>query len=371
MNRRGVCYDAGRVLMGHNWRPVFDRNEVRRELEIIKSDLHCNAVRICGLDLHRLAAAGREALAQGLEVWLSPELWDESPAVTLDYIASAASTAEELRREQPGRLVFSVGSELTLFMQGIVEGRTFLERMHHPSFWERVRAGAHNAPLDDFLRRANDIVRQSFHGSVTYVSVPLETVDWCRFDFVCTDLYREARIREMFPSLVAPFLGRGRPLVITESGCCTYRGAADTGGMGWAIVDYTKRPPELKGHYVRDEAEQAREIIDVLTIFDRTGVDGAFVMTFVAPIAPYSKNPRYDLDMASYSLVKSFGSRLGPFGVEALTERTEQKPPAPVDSPWDAERMGSTYPEMPWEPKQSFRALARYYGAALHTTTTE
>jgi len=50
------------------WRPVFDPPVVRRELEIIQSDLHCNAVRICGLDLGRLTFAAGEALKLGLEV---------------------------------------------------------------------------------------------------------------------------------------------------------------------------------------------------------------------------------------------------------------------------------------------------------------
>jgi len=88
--------------MGHKRRPVFNRSAVRRELRIIPSDLHCNAVRICGLELDRLAAAGHDALAQGLLAWLSPALWDWSPSITLDSIASAASTAEELRRGEPG-----------------------------------------------------------------------------------------------------------------------------------------------------------------------------------------------------------------------------------------------------------------------------
>jgi hypothetical protein len=43
VNRRGVSYDVGRVL-GLNWRPDFDPTVVHRELEIIKNDLHCNAV---------------------------------------------------------------------------------------------------------------------------------------------------------------------------------------------------------------------------------------------------------------------------------------------------------------------------------------
>ena len=82
MNRRGVCYDVGRVMQGQDWRPEYSPGEVHRELEIIKNDLHCNAVRICGQDIDRLITAGEDALDQGLEVWLSPELWDRSPEQT-------------------------------------------------------------------------------------------------------------------------------------------------------------------------------------------------------------------------------------------------------------------------------------------------
>jgi hypothetical protein len=64
-------------------------------------------------------------------------------------------------------VVFSVGSELTLFMRGILEGTSVFERLEHPSFWENVRSGAHNAPLNAFLAKANDRVRQVFLGSVT------------------------------------------------------------------------------------------------------------------------------------------------------------------------------------------------------------
>ena len=358
MRRRGVCYDVGRVLMGQNWRPMLDGHEVRRELEIIRNDLHCNAVRICGQDLGRLVAAGEEALEQGLEVWISPELWDHSPTDTLDYVAEAAKRAEELRRHWPGKVVFSVGSELTLFMRGIVEGDNFLERLQSPSFPERVRSGAHNAPLDAFLAKANDAVRQVFKGDVTYASVPLETVDWSRFDVVGVDLYRDARIRDRFTHLLRRFFTHGRPVVITEFGCCTWRGAADAGGMGWAIVDLNdaalgERPPRLNGQYLRDEAEQAEEVTELLTIFDAAGVDGTFVFTFVAPTSPYSDDSSYDLDMASYSLVRSYGNRLGDLAT------------AFPDTPWDPDRSGTTYPDMPWEPKRSFQAVADFYAGRV------
>ena len=82
MRLKGVSYDVGRV-MGGNWRPAFDPKVVHRELEIIKNDLHWNSVRICGLDIQRLIVAAEDALKLGLEVWLSPEMWDKGREETL------------------------------------------------------------------------------------------------------------------------------------------------------------------------------------------------------------------------------------------------------------------------------------------------
>ncbi len=139
--------------MGFNWRPRFDPRVVHRELEIIKNDLHCNAVRICGLDIGRLMKAAEDALKQGLEVWLSPEMWEKSPERTLAYITKAAAAAERLRERWPDQLVFLVGSEFTLFMQGIVEGKNLTARMTHPNFIARVKAGDHNPPRSTYSWR--------------------------------------------------------------------------------------------------------------------------------------------------------------------------------------------------------------------------
>ena len=161
MNRKGVSYDVGRV-MGLNWRPVFDPAVVHRELEIIRDDLHCNAVRICGLDPDRLMVAAEDAIDLGLEVWLSPEMWNRSPKKTLKYIAEVAARAELLHQRRLGTLVFSVGSELTLFMRDIMPGRSLKTRMKNPSFWADAKAGKHNAPLNSFLALANEATRRVF-----------------------------------------------------------------------------------------------------------------------------------------------------------------------------------------------------------------
>ncbi|MGH9918804.1 MAG: abortive infection protein, partial [Nitrososphaerales archaeon] len=323
MNRKGVCYDAGRVMMGEPWRPKFDETLARRELKIIKEDLHCNAVRICGLDIDRLVVASQAALDAGLEVWFCPEMWDRTQEDTLAYLREAAEAAEELRATHPGKVALSVGSELTLFMQGIVEGKNVFDRMNTPSFLENIRAGKHNAPLNAFLKQASEASRGVFHGPLTYFSLPFEAVDWKPFDFFGVDHYRDARIRDQYGKMVAAFRASGKPVLIGEFGCCTYRGAEMLGGNGFMIAfgmmaDYlgprltlpknteeTMRVAErVDGHYVRDEGLQAREIVDQLRVLDAAGVEGAFVHTFVSPTSTHVDDPRFDGDMGSYSLVK-------------------------------------------------------------------
>lgn len=341
MQRKGVCYDVGRVMMGRNWRPDFDPKVVHRELEIIKRDLHCNAVRLQGLDLDRLAVAAEDALRQGLEVWFSPEMWDREPEETRSYVVDGAKRAEELRGRWPNHVVFSVGSEVTLFTQGFLPGKNVFERLGHPSLLKTLRAGKHNPPLNAFLAATNSQVREVFHGPVTYASVGLETVDWTPFDFVGVDMYREKRMREMYPSLIKRYMGFGKPLANMEFGCCTFQGAEDLGGRGWEIVDWSKMPPRLKGDYVYDQTTQARELGELLRINDEAGVNATFVFTFVEPGAglqdererQLARTLSFDLDIVRYSLVKTF-----------------------LDV-----RHGSTYPDMPWEPKESFKVVADYY----------
>ncbi len=385
MKSKGVCYDVGRLLEGSPSRPIFDARTVHRELEIIKKDLHCNSVRIQGLDLDRLMVAAEHALKLGLEVVFSPEMFERGQKETIEYLVKAASAAESLRELSPN-IVFSVGSEATLFMQGFAEGNNLMERMNHPSFWEDVRTGKYNEPLNAFLAKANEAVREMFHGEVTYFSVPLEKVDWSIFDYVGLDLYRDDRTRETYGKMVKPYLLNNKPVLIGEFGCSTYRGAERLGGMSWAIIfgmlvgqidpgralpksitDILNIPTRMDGHYVRDEELQARELTDQLRVLDEAGVDGTFVFTFVSPTLPYNEDPRYDLDMVSYSLVKSYAEKAS---VDEIIDQAAQQGKelgVEVDHEVLARFMGevgkkgTTYPEMPWDPKESFRSVAAYY----------
>ncbi|MCT9930559.1 hypothetical protein N5079_10060 [Planotetraspora sp. A-T 1434] len=87
-------------------------------------------------------------------------------------------------------------------------------------------------------------------------------------------------------------------------GCCAYQGAAARGGMAWAVVDRTARPPRLKEVLRRDEKAQAKEIVECMDVFREEGVEAAFLFAFESYSYPYSPDPPYDLDLAAYGVVR-------------------------------------------------------------------
>ncbi|WP_067819692.1 hypothetical protein [Actinomadura kijaniata] len=86
----------------------------------------------------------------------------------------------------------------------------------------------------------------------------------------------------------------------------------------------------LRDGIVRDEREQARYLDELLDVFEAENAHGAFVHGFVAPGSPTAADPRYDLDTASFSLLKV----------------------ASPGSPDDCARTGR------WEPKAAFHTVA-------------
>jgi hypothetical protein len=347
MKTKGVNYDVGTV-MGVNWRPDYDPKVVQRELEIIKNDLHCNAVGISGKDIGRVLRTAEAAIGQGLEAWLNPSDWsDKPPASTLAYITEAARAAQPLHERHPGKVVFSIRSEFTLFMQGIIPGKTLRQRAGTVRKTDVVKTGQHNQPLNDFLSKAVAEVRKVFSGRVMYRSLVWEHVDWSIFDVIGVDHYWAERIRDQYVDMVKPLFTYGKPVVNTGFGFNTT--TAPVTGMLGTLGDLPffrillhQQPvigrlirPKLKVVSERDEALQAQRLVHNLKLLDEAGFGGAFMDTFILPTYPYSETPKYDLDRASSNLVKYFENG----------------------------KHGTTYPDMTWEPKEAFRAVAEYYSA--------
>jgi hypothetical protein len=332
---KGIGYDAGFSFDDVTRRP-FDHEVVRRELQIIRDDLHCTAVRLFGDDLDRLEFAARHAADLGLEVWFSPFTYQLGPEETLNLLANGAERAERIRR-RGAEVVFVTGAELSLFNTGFLPGDSLEERVgnllrREPGTRELL-AGL-PVRINDFLARAVTVVHELFGGKVTYASIPFEGVDWTPFDIVSVDLHRSKEIAHVFQQGVHALVAQGKPVAITEFGCTTHRGAADHGGRGGGeMIEYDGTTPvRLNGDYIRDEQEQATYLRELLDVFTAEGVDAAFACTFVCYGWPHRSDPREDLDMASWGVVKVLEHRLG-----------------------------DIYPDMPWEPKAAFTALADYY----------
>jgi hypothetical protein len=335
MRGNGITYDTGFFHLGVSTHEPFLPDVVEREMRVIRDDLHCNAVRVIGGDPDRLEVAAGHAADAGLEVWFCPFTCDLTTDELLATLADCAERAERLRR-RGAEVVFLTGSEVSLFTSGFLPGDRLVDRLPLLTSPDRLRAllPAVPARINDFLGRAVALVRARFGGRISYASLPFEGVDWTPFDVVATDAgYRSSEVADRFRESIRAFVAQGKPAAVTEFGCCAYRGAADRGGRGDQIVEWDgARPVRLNGDYTRDEAEQATYLREVLDVFNAEGIDAAFVNTFAWRHLPHRADPREDLDMASYGVVKVLEGR-----------------------------RGQTYPDMPWEPKAAFRALADYY----------
>jgi hypothetical protein len=128
-------------------------------------------------------------------------------------------------------------SEPTIFMQDIVPGKDFAAPTREA--FTRVKAGDHSASdrLNDILDRASTAVRDVYHGLLTYASLVWEDVNWDRFDLVGVDHYRDARIKDRYAEMLQPLLALGKPVINTEFGMRTYRGAESDGTLGFGVGD--------------------------------------------------------------------------------------------------------------------------------------
>ncbi|KAA2263037.1 hypothetical protein F0L68_11095 [Solihabitans fulvus] len=338
MRAKGIAYDTGFVRNGEISRDSFELDVVRRELAIIRDDLHCNAVHIVGGSPDRLELAARCAAEVGLEVWFSPYPLELTTTEMLSLFADCAERAERIRATG-AEVVFVTGVELSIMNQGFLPGDSLEKRLdlllsQLSSRGERLVEV--NARLNDFLAKAVTTVRERFGGKITYACIPFERVDWTLFDFMSVELIRSAAVADRYQEGVRTLVAQGKPVAITGFGAATWLGAGDVAPRSMEIVefdDHTGRPVRLNGDYVRDEAGQAAYLRELLEIFDAEGVDSAFVYLFALGNYPHRPDdPRHDLDLASFGIVKVL-----------------------------EDRKGDTYPDMPWEPKAAFTALADYY----------
>lgn len=336
MRIKGIVYDTGFINAGITTKEKFDINIIKREMHIIKNDLHCNAVRITGGNANRLETVTALAASEGLEAWYCPFTCGLTINELASFLIDAAERAERIRSSGTD-VVFITGSEISLFNKGFFKEEALAERLalitNPLKFREQLPQVQQK--LKVFLADVVQKIRQKFKGKISYASLPFEGVDWSLFDFIATDAgHRSAAIAPYFQKGIQTLVNLGKPVAITEFGCCTYKGAADKGARADWIIEWDDdgRASHLNDTYIRDENEQANYLLELLEIFETEKVDAVFVNTFARYDLPHRKEPEKDLDLASGGIVKVY------------------------------ENMhGKTYSDMPWEPKTAFYALSKFY----------
>ncbi|GAA2150985.1 hypothetical protein [Actinomadura napierensis] len=341
MRALGITYDTGFTSAGTTTHEPFDPDLVRREMRVIHDELHCDAVRVTGGIQDRLETAARHAADAGLEVWYSPFTNGLTQDELMAFLLDGAERAERIRRSGAS-VVFLTGSEITLFTHGFLPGDDLQARtalMADPARFRALLPELHTR-INAFLGRAVTAVRERFAGPVGYASLPFEGVDWTPFDLIATDAgYRDANTAPDFAERLAGRTAQGKPFAVTEFGCTTHRGSADLGGHGESVIEYDDRarPVRMTEPLVRDEQEQATYIRELLDVYDKAGVDAAFVNTFARRDLPTSSDPSRDFDKAGYGIVKILAPG---------TERPR--------------------PDVPWAPKAAFQTLATHPRTVNH-----
>ena len=315
---KGINYDIGTFWSeGQSSRPNLDESIIKQEMAVIAKKLHCNAVRISGQDIDLLNLAAGYAIENGLKVWLSPALINATEEEIVPYLTKCAQKAAALLSK--GDVTFVVGCEWTIFLHGLLPGTNLQERVKKmaspfvmPMMVIRaiLRSFKGKDPrlevvqLNHLLGQVVDAVRAEFPGKVTYAAGEWEEIDWQPFDIVSIDYYRTKESRITYGNKLAVYKNYDKPVVVTEFGCCTFKGADKKGGSGWQLVNWHNGKATLKEGLIRSEQVQSEYLKEQLDIFEEQKITGAFVYTFINPTYLYSSNPRIDLDMASYGIVK-------------------------------------------------------------------
>src|SRR5581483_5717191 len=169
---------------------------------------------------------------------------------TLALLRESADVAERLRTAGTA-VTLIVGLEMSGFLKGIIPGESVLERLELLSDPARLMPTILALGTDprntmsEFLAEAVETARSRFAGPLTYGAGLWEEIDWSLFDMVGIDAYRDAQNREGFEAQVRSYLRFGKPVVATEFGCATFRGADDLGSMAWTVADRRVGPARL------------------------------------------------------------------------------------------------------------------------------
>ncbi len=300
---KGINYDTGTEFAPGMPSLTWAAPDMQYDLRIIKNELGCNAINIFGRDVGHLCETAAYASETGLTALVQSRLFHAAMPEVKAHILQLAEKLETLRRKDP-RIILNIGCELSIFMQGIIPGNTVEERIaslstRHQDF------PAYNATLNKFLESVCAPARKLFKGKITYASGSWEQIDWKDMDYRSVNYYLDENNSKEYAGQLRKMVKQDKPLLITEFGCCSFKGADKAGAGGHGIIDWKPSGAEIRDGYERDEKVQAAYLEKLIRLYREEQVTGVFPYVFSNAYLPHSADPKYDLDMAGYGIVKT------------------------------------------------------------------
>ena len=341
MKIKGMNYDIGiEFVYGdpNSKINVFNKQYFKRDLEIIRDELHCNAIRLSGTDVQDMLDGTEMVLQAGLDCWTSPHYIDAPLQDVEDKTQELAVGLEKLRTKYPdNEVVIIYGCEMHHFAP-FLPGNNYSERLASFAQPDSQKTLAEaSAKLNAYFARVIPKMREVFGGRITYTTVTFETLDWTPFDIICLDQYKSMYNRDTFKQEVAPFIelakAQNKTFVIPETGYCCFKGCSDYGAAGFMIL-YPVGDGKVNQEMERAEKEREEAFTDVLTEIAELDVEGVFPFTFVYSQMPHVENdPIHDLDMAGFGITKTYTGG----------------------------KRGSVFEGVNWDPKEAFYAIKDFF----------
>jgi hypothetical protein len=284
--------------------------EVAESLAVIHSDLGCNGIKLMSgyddaiLDATKIAiqVGFKEIILNPRFEWTNPR--NESFNIE-DHIRRIGQFALKANQIVAGNvsIILCIGDELTHSVRGIAEAPTYRERVE-----ENQRIGWKNqaAKENAYLERIITEVRKGFKGKITYASSQgmYKYIEWGRLDIdiIAPHMYFSptSYTETTFLQDLRDLNRFGKPVYVSEFGCETYVGAAKGGGDAWR--QYTNQS--------YSQEEQASNIDQTLTIFQKTSIQAAYLWAWLEPsvddgysygIVKFMKNGLYERKLGFYT----------------------------------------------------------------------
>jgi len=239
----------------------------------------------------------------------------------IHWLESQGFLAEGLRKKYK-RVVFIVGNELLIDSRVIFDAPRVSQRVEFLKSYSNLKFGIKNeipqlkkiySPMRKFLKKTENSIKEfvetlrveaskNFKGKITYASLQLEEINWNNFDIIGVNLYKHQWNASAYFNEIKRFKSFGKPVAITEFGTCAYKGASKLGGAAYAVVDY--KTSTIKKGIIRDENEQAEYLAALIKLYSKENIFATFIFDFKEEWKIHSKNPKNDLDLSSFGIVK-------------------------------------------------------------------